>query len=104
MTFETATQLGLDLIAPAVTIFTIGYAFQPWYSSHIGRAIMAHCAGSLILFDLAALAQHGYLPSHVLEYHWVTLTMVTLWVFGWWYMVVALVLTLRTSRKGGDRR
>lgn len=103
MTVETATQIGVDLIAPAVTIFTIGYAFQPWYASHIGRAIMAHVIGSLLLFDIAVMTQNGWLPEHYPGYQWVTLTVVVLWVIGWWYMVFALVMTRRETHKAQQK-
>lgn len=93
MTFETATQIGIDLIAPAVTLFTLGYAFRPWMSSHIGRAIMAHALGSVILFDVAVATQYGLLPPEYPGHEWVTMSIIVLWVIGWWYMVAALWLT-----------
>lgn len=97
MSFHTATQVGVDLIAPAVTIFTIWYAFRPWYASHIGRAIMAHSVGSMVLFDLAAFSP--VLPERYPGQAAVTLFIVALWIFGWWYMVFALWLT--RNKHGG---
>lgn len=99
MSFETATQIGVDLIAPAVTIFTIWYAFRPWYTHHIGRAIMAHSFGSMVLFDLAAFTP--WLDETYPGYQYVTLTIVALWIVGWWYMVFALWLTRK--KDGADR-
>lgn len=93
MNYETAIEIGVDLIAPAVTIFTIWYAFRPWYAGHIGRALMAHCVGSLLLFDMALLAQYGVIPEDYPGHQVVTLSVVILWVIGWWYMVYALWLT-----------
>lgn len=93
MSYETAIEIGVDLIAPAVTIFTFWYGFRPWRSSHIGRAIMAHCVGSLLLFDMALLTQYGIVSEQYPGNQAVTLTIVILWVIGWWYMVYALWLT-----------
>lgn len=93
MNYETATQIGVDLIAPAVTIFTIWYAFRPWRGSHIGRAIMVHSFGSMLLFNLAFL--EPWLPENFTGEGPLLLTMLILWIIGWWYMVYALWLTRR---------
>jgi hypothetical protein len=101
VTFETATQIGVDIIAPAVTIFTVWYAFRPWWNNHIGRAILLHSFGSMLLFDIAALSGHGIIPEEYPGFHAVTLTLVAVWILGWWYMVVALWMT-RVTRTNGD--
>lgn len=93
MSYEIAVEIGVDLIAPAVTIFTFWYGFRPWRKSHIGRALMAHCVGSLLLFDVALLTQYNLIPEQYPGYQVVTLSIVILWVIGWWYMVYSLWLT-----------
>ena len=90
MTYETFVKIGVDLIAPAVTIFTIGYAFLPWHSNHIGRALMAHSFGSMLLFDVAVMTQNGVISENYPGNHVVTLTILILWIIGWWYLALAL--------------
>jgi hypothetical protein len=99
MSYEAAVEVGVDLIAPACTLFTVWYFFHPWSVSHVGRAIMAHSVGSMLLFDLALLAQYDVIPEMYPGHHAVTLTIVVLWIIGWWYMVAALWLTSREARK-----
>lgn len=92
MTYETGIQIGVDLIAPAVTIFVVWYGlFRPWYTHHIGRALFLHAFGSMLLFDLAFLAP--WLPETYPGQQPITLFVVTLWAIGWWYLVFALWLT-----------
>jgi hypothetical protein len=96
VTFETATQIGVDLIAPACVIFTIWYGFRPWFTNHIGRAIMVHSFGSTLLFVFAALGP--LLPEKWPGQNWLLGSMIVLWIVGWWYMVFALWMT-RTHLK-----
>lgn len=96
MTYEALVQIGVDLIAPAVTIFTLWYGFyRPWHRTHIGRAIMVHSFGSMLLFDLAFFAP--WLPEEYDGKQAITLFMIVLWIIGWWYMVFALWLTRDTD-------
>lgn len=93
MTYEAATQLGIDLIAPAVTIFLVWYSFRPWRQSHVGRAIWLHSFGSMLLFDMVSLEQHGIIPEEYPGRQPFMLVLVVLWIVGWWYMVFSLWLT-----------
>jgi hypothetical protein len=87
---ETVTEIGIDLIAPAVTIFTIGYFFMPWRQSRIGWALMSHAFGSMLLFDLAVLAEYGIIPEQYPGQDAVLILILVVWVFGWWALVTAL--------------
>jgi len=93
MEYETALEIGVDLIAPACTIFTVWYFFRPWHQTHIGRAIMAHSAGSMVLFDVAMLTQYEVIPMVYPYQEEVTIGIVILWIVGWWYMVFGLWLS-----------
>lgn len=97
MTYETAMRVGVDIITPAVVLFTIGYSFRPWYTSPIGRAIMAHAVGSLMLFSIAFL--DPWIPETYPGYKVVSSVIIVLWIVGWWYMVWALWTTRDEARK-----
>lgn len=101
MNLETATAIGVDIIAPAATLFTILYAFRPWFTNHIGRAIMAHALGSALLFDLAVASQYGWIPEEYPGRDAVVLFIVVLWMVGWVYLDVALILSRRHRDETG---
>lgn len=98
MSYDTAIGIGVDIIAPAVTLFTFWYGLlRPWHQTHIGRAVFFHCLGSMLLFDMAFVEQFttddwpGKQPF--------LLFTVLVWVVGWVYMDVALWLT-RGDKEG----
>lgn len=86
---ETAVLVYVYAIVPAATLFPIWYAFQPWWRSHIGRALMAHGLGTLLLFDLTALSP--VLPEHYPGEQIVGFAILTFYAIGTWYLLYAAI-------------
>jgi hypothetical protein len=97
--YQAFIEIGIIVIAPACTLFTVLYTFEPWWTNHFGRAFWLHAVGSMILFDVAILVQFGLIPENYPGHEQVTAAIVLLWALGWVYMAVAVPLTRRQARR-----
>jgi hypothetical protein len=89
--YEQAVNFGVDLIFPAVLLFTIGYALLPFWRSTLGWAMMLHGTSTLLLLGPSLLQQLGWIPAEYPGSRTLTLTIVILWIFAWWLLAWAII-------------
>lgn len=92
----TAEHLAVALIviaAPAATMFPFVYAFRPWHTTLIGRALMVQSVGLMLLIDIS-LAYKAFGDDYALR-DAVRLTVYALITLGTWGVFLALVRTPR---------
>lgn len=59
----------LDVAAFFTTLFVVMYSFSPWYSSHLGRAVMLQAISLAMALDMTVLFQY-WTPKNVLTAFW----------------------------------
>jgi hypothetical protein len=98
-TLDTIAVVLLVLAAPAANCFPVVYAFRPWRSSQIGRALMTKAVGLAIFIDVALLAL--VFPDYPLRPQ-IRVVAFSLVVVGIWYQFIAMARASH-QRSGGDR-
>jgi hypothetical protein len=92
MNYETALQWGVDLIFPAVFLFTLGYAFLPFWRTTLGWAMFLHGSSTLLLLLPSVLQQLGVIGEEYPFQRTTTGAVVVMWIFAWWLLAHAVNL------------